>query len=845
MVDLEELFTKPRRSVASYGELLPWFGLASDRVVLCHDGSLLVAFEYEGFDIEGVLDDDVTRRIDLLQTALRQLTDRITLWSIQERRFDTHYPKIEYANPVAELIERQWAKKCTEQPNARFTHRLYLGYSYPSRSEAFFESMSAELEQDSNPFRAVKNVLGRRFGGRSEIASVRGQLAQMVEEFENIVGAFAGVVSGSFGFKRLAKADLLGDLCARANLASPKGPVSVPDRPVYLNTILPSDDLVRQGDLLEFKGPAASVFCGVISATGMPGNAYSKTIDALLLLPCEYVLVQTFQLIDRDAAIAAISKAEMFYKMERKSVLVRTFEGVTGVQSDKINTGNDALADDAQEAMVEATAGDAAFGYYNMTVLGLGPTAREANRSLDVIASSLRAGAFVMTRERQGLMSGFLGTLPGNRKVQLRKYLASTANVADLTPLRTIARGEPGHKFFSTVLKREVPEHIRFMTPYGVPFGFNSHAEDLGHAVVLGGSGSGKTSFMALFTTLFQKYFPCNSYIFDKDDSMSLLSMLLGGVSMNLSEPGQGGVRINPVYRMLADDNEAALLSWIDVLFASSGEKMTPEEQEKVSTAIQMVKSLSRSHWRLSMLYSYLAGSDKALALKLSPFVDRSSEEGSFAKGPYSEYFDNEVDSFSLSSIVCMETGKLLKTPEIAAPFMEYAFYCIEKSLDGMTPSLIYVEECWYMLSNPAFEAKIEDWLRTFRKKKAFVVFATQSPAELQRMRSWAAFIANVPTHIFLPSMQDSVSALADLYVALFGLNEEQLNLLSKAVPKRDYLICKPGVTRMVSAIMPPAIIAINEGTSNPDIRAQARALSEKGVDGWQTKFITEVLHVK
>ena len=142
MVDLKELFTKPRSAVASYGELLPWFGMASDRVVLCHDGSLLVAFEYDGFDIEGVLDEVVSHRIDLLQMALRQLTDRITLWSVQKRYFDTSYPGIEYVNPVAELIERQWAKKCTEQPNARFTHRVYLGYSFPSRSEAFFESMS-------------------------------------------------------------------------------------------------------------------------------------------------------------------------------------------------------------------------------------------------------------------------------------------------------------------------------------------------------------------------------------------------------------------------------------------------------------------------------------------------------------------------------------------------------------------------------------------------------------------------------------------------------------------------------------------------------------------------------
>ena len=72
------------------------------------------------------------------------------------------------------------------------------------------------------------------------------------------------------------------------------------------------------------------------------------------------------------------------------------------------------------------------------------------------------------------------------------------------------------------------------MTPYGVPYDFNTHADDLGHAVVIGGSGSGKTTVMSLLTAQFQKFYPCQTFIFDKDYSMSLLTTLLGGTSMDL-----------------------------------------------------------------------------------------------------------------------------------------------------------------------------------------------------------------------------------------------------------------------------------------------------------------------
>ncbi len=122
---------------------------------------------------------------------------------------------------------------------------MYLGYSFPTKTEAFFEQIRIEMEQSENAFKAIATVLRRRFSSKSAIASISGQLGEMVEDFEGILGSFANIVVTSLGFQRLSGEDLLGDLYGRANLASPPGPISVPDRPVYLNTLLPADDMVR------------------------------------------------------------------------------------------------------------------------------------------------------------------------------------------------------------------------------------------------------------------------------------------------------------------------------------------------------------------------------------------------------------------------------------------------------------------------------------------------------------------------------------------------------------------------------------------------------------------------
>jgi len=176
---------------------------------------------------------------------------------------------------------------------------------------------------------------------------------------------------------------------------------------------------------------------------------------------------------------------------------------------------------------------------------------------------------------------------------------------------------------------------------------------------------------------------------------------------------------------------------------------------------------------------------------------------------------------------------------------MDYAFYCIERSLDGMTPTMIYVEEAWYMLSNPAFAQKMEDWLRTFRKKRAFVIFATQALDEIARLPNVGSFVTNIPCQIFLPSVKSSVREQAALFRSVFGTTDAQIELLAHAIPKRDYLLVKPSVTRLVTTQMPPAILAINDATSNELRRSELAELAVSGKPGWEINYLKDTLHVQ
>ena len=844
VISIEDLIAKPRRDARSYGELLPWFAQISPGLIICQDGTLLAAYSFDGADVEGRQDFEADQKIDQLQTAFRTLTDRITMWTVQERRFIQGYPRGEFANPVADAIDQQWGESITGSRNARITQKLFLGFSFPNASEALFENLSAELkEHDGAFFPALKSLIKRRLFERGAINRVRGQMAEMTTEFEKILGAFSGIVELNLGFNRLYAEELLGALYERANLASPPGPVRLPSTGAYLNNTLATDTLIRQQDQFEFKGTTRSAYVSALSTTGMPQEAYSGYMDQLMTVDAEYVLVQCYRFLDRQVAEKAIQDAEMFYRSEVKSVLTRTFERLTDSESEKVNTGNLALAQDAQDALVELTAGDVSYGYYNMTILAIGKTKRESENAADVIASNLRANGFTIVRERQGILSAILTTLPGNPNATLRWRLASTANLADLAPIRTISKGEPTHPLFSRLLGHDVPPLTRFLTPYGVTFDFNPHETDLGHTAVIGGAGSGKTSLMTLFISQFQKYTPSQTFIFDKDHSLMLATMLLGGKHIDLGGRGGVSVGMNPVRVMMQNGDDMRLRQWIEVLIGAGGNTVTSTEGQSIFTAIQSLRRSPPPSWRLSALYALISGTDRDLAAKLTPYVDRA-EEDEYGAGPYASYFDNSEDNFELTQMVGMECGGILETPQLASPFMDYAFYNIERRLDGTTPTMIYVEEAWYMLANPNFAGKMEDWLRTFRKKRAFVMFATQALDEIARLPNIGSFVTNIPTQILLPAVKSSVQQQAALYNAVFGINDNQLALLSRAIPKRDYLLVKPSVTRLVNTRMPQLLIAINEATTQPYMRKAAIDAAAQGGPDWQMKYVKEVLNV-
>ena len=143
------------------------------------------------------------------------------------------------------------------------------------------------------------------------------------------------------------------------------------------------------------------------------------------------------------------------------------------------------------------------------------------------------------------------------------------------------------------------------------------------------------------------------------------------------------------------------------------------------------------------------------------------------------------------------------------------------------------------MLANEQFAKGIDNWLRTLAKKNAFLLMATQSLQEIARSPIFATIIDNIPNRIFLPNAQALTHG--EMYRDLFQLNDEQINRIRNAMPKRNYYIVTPKLSRMVDVSFPKEIMAVVRS----DSRAQKVFLQHQksGADNWRNNYLEEMIN--
>ena len=204
-------------------------------------------------------------------------------------------------------------------------------------------------------------------------------------------------------------------------------------------------------------------------------------------------------------------------------------------------------------------------------------------------------------------------------------------------------------------------------------------------------------------------------------------------------------------------------------------------------------------------------------------------------EGPWGRLLDAEAERLGEASVQAFETEGLIGT-SAAAAVLAYLFHRIEGRLDGR-PTLLIVDEGWLALDDPEFAAQLREWLKTLRKKNASVIFATQSLADIDGSTIAPAIIESCPTRILLANERALEPQIATIY-RRFGLNDRQIEILSRATPKRDYYCQSRRGNRLFELGLGEVALAFTAASAKTDQTLIAELLAAHGQTGFARAWL-------
>jgi type IV secretion/conjugal transfer VirB4 family ATPase len=493
--------------------------------------------------------------------------------------------------------------------------------------------------------------------------------------------------------------------------------VRVPETPMHLDALLADEPLT--GGLEPRLGRA---HLRTLTVVGFPSSTFPGLLDELNRLAFGYRWSTRAVMLDKTDATKLTAKIRRQWFAKRKSVAAILKEVMTNEASTLLDSDASNKAADADAALQELGADHVGQAYVTATVTVWDEDPALAAEKLRLVEKVIQGRDFTVTVEGMNAVEAWLGSLPGHVYANVRTSPISTLNLAHMIPLSAVWAGPERDEHF------HAPPLFYARTEGSTPFRFSLHVGDVGHTLIVGPTGAGKSVLLALMALQFRRYNRAQVFAFDFGGSIRAAALACGGdwqdlgnslTGSGLSEDSAGAVLLQPLARIdePAERNWAA--EWLQAILTSEGVTVDPATKEHLWSALTSLATAPVAERTLTGLAVLLQS--QALKQALAPYC---------IGGPFGRLLDAEFEHLGEASFQAFETEGL--TGSAAAPaVLSYLFHRIEGRLDG-SPTMIIIDEGWLVLDSPAFAAQLREWLKTLRKKNASVVFATQSLADIE-----------------------------------------------------------------------------------------------------------------
>ena len=785
-----------RRTSTRLADFLPWVALAGEGVVLNKDGSFQRTARFRGPDLDSAVPAELVAVAGRLNNTFRRLGSGWAIFVEAQRHPVGAYPASRFPDAASALVDAE-RKAGFEEAGSHFESSYFLTFVYLPPAEEAARAERWLYEGRSGKGADPREIL-HGFVDRTD------RVLQLVESF---MPECAWLDDGQ----------MLTYL--HSTVSTRRQRVRVPETPMYLDALLADQPLT--GGLEPRLGDQ---HLRILTIVGFPSVTTPGLLDDLNHLAFPYRWSTRAILMDKTDATRLLTRIRRQWFAKRKSVAAILKEVMTNEASVLVDTDAANKAADADMALQELGADHAGQAYVTATITVWDADPRLAVEKLRLVEKVVQGHDFTAMPETLNAVDAWLGSLPGHVYANVRQPPISTLNLAHMIPLSAVWAGPERDDHFGA------PSLLYGKTEGSTPFRFSLHVGDVGHTLVVGPTGSGKSVLLALMALQFRRYAGSQVFAFDFGGSIRAATLAMGGdwhdLGGGLSEGAADSVSLQPLAGIDQVPERAWAADWIVAILLREGIAITPEVKEHLWTALTSLASAPVGERTITGLAVLLQSNELKQALR--PFC---------IGGAYGRLLDAEREHLGEASVQAFETEGLIGTGAASA-VLSYLFHRIEDRLDGR-PTLLIVDEGWLALDDEGFAGQLREWLKTLRKKNASVVFATQSLSDIDRSAIAPAIIESCPTRLLLPNERAIEPQITAIY-RRFGLNDRQIEILAQAMPKRDYYCQSRRGNRLFELGLSDIALALCATSSKTDQAAIALTLAEHGSDGFLSAWLRQ-----
>ena len=617
--------------------------------------------------------------------------------------------------------------------------------------------------------RGARGILGRFLGGgeleraETSIEGACGKLRQLVDGQLALAGEGARLLSPAEAAATLA------DLANRPGVAAPG-----PGRGADLAWRLALSDIEAHPRHLEVGGEAVALLSVAEPPPGASPNALRELAAAL---EGAWTWHWEFRRLSGGEARKKIKSTRNHYFQKRYSLLAHA-QDTQGTNLAMEDTAASSEADRLGAASRELEAegmpyGEAAVG------LAIHGSLKEVDTRAAEAAALLAAVDVKCLRETMGQLPAWFGRLPGApRSLQCREMLVSAGAAATLAPLW----GDPvGHADCRHL--RAAPLAVletRGRTRFGWDL-FGGH--DVGHTAIFGATGSGKSFFLNFFLVNALKYRP-RVCVLDLGGSYRALTELVGGGYLALDPRHGRGLTLRPLDVPEGDASVHFLSGWVAELLALGGYACSGDDAGEIRKTVQSVFDMPPDRRALGMLASLLP---PKMQPAMAPWV---------GNGAWGHIFDpqggDDLDIHPDWQVIDISGAD--RHPDLCAAalswFLEAMRVDIEDPAGLERFKVLVVDEAWKFLGDGSAGTFLAEAARTWRKRNAALVMATQSAGDVLGAEAAAQILESVPNRVYLANPDLASGAAEPLQ-----LSTAEVDTIRRLQSKRELYLQRRAAT--------------------------------------------------